>query len=269
MGCVVLKLFWLAVTHFDTGGGVLGYDAAARLEAAIDHINDHHGDAEFGVITGDLVERGSAEQYVALKSRLDRLRCRTLLIPGNHDDRASLKATFEMPSGCMDGFVQYAVRTGEGSLVFLDTLKAGESSGAFCAARAKWLSAMLDSLADVPAFLFMHHPPMRLGLPMQDSERLEDGESFLELLSGRRNVRHLFIGHVHRPVCGTVSGVPFATMRSALYQAPPPRPDWDWDGFAPAPEAPNLGVVTIKDGDVTLQYIPFCGHEAGPPRRRA
>ncbi|MGI9369059.1 MAG: phosphodiesterase, partial [Ruegeria sp.] len=69
----------------------------------------------------------------------------------------------------------------------------------------------------------------------------------------------------HRPISGTVTGIPFSTMRSVLYQAPPPRPEWNWDTFRPSQEAPNLGVVTIADTGVNLQFDQFCGFEVGGP----
>ncbi len=50
-------------------------------------------------------------------------------------------------------------------------------------------------------------------------------------------------------------------MRSVLYQAPAPRPEWDWESFHPSEEAPNIGVMTISNADVNLQYEQFCRFE--------
>ena len=264
----MLKIIWMSDLHFTAQGEVQGHDPRKRLSAAIAHINEHHGSSDFCVLSGDLVNRGTEEDYSALKAELDEMQIPYLPLVGNHDDRAQLKSVFSLPQNCMledcmEDFVQYALSTAEGLILCLDSQNAGSDAGEFCEARAQWLRAKLKAAGDTPVFLFMHHPPMTLGLPMQDTENMKDGAAFLDLIAGYRNVRHLFIGHVHRPICGTVRGIPFATMRSVLYQAPAPQPEWDWAGFAPGREAPNFGVLTINNADVNLQYTQFCDYELG------
>lgn len=259
----MLKAIWMSDLHFTAQGDVSDYDPRARLSAAITHVNAHHSDSDFCIISGDLVDRGSPEDYQALKTHLDTLACPYYPMVGNHDNRALVKSGFQLPDDCMNDFAQYTVATSEGLMVCLDTHKIGSNAGEFCPIRTKWLKSILDASKDTPVFLFMHHPPMPLGLPMQDADRMEAGSAFLDLIENHPNIRHMFIGHVHRPICGTVRGIPYATMRSVLYQAPAPQPDWDWGRFAPAQEAPNLGILTIDKSDVCLKYTQFCGYEVG------
>ena len=148
-------------------------------------------------------------------------------------------------------------------ILCLDTQKIGSDAGEFCEERYTWLEHELREAGSTPVYIFMHHPPMSLGLPMQDTENMENGDVFIEKLKQFECVKHLFIGHVHRPITGTVKGIPFATMRSILYQAPPPKPEWDWKTFKPSVEAPNLGILTIDAADVNLQYIQFCKYGHG------
>ncbi|MGR3761823.1 metallophosphoesterase [Roseobacteraceae bacterium NS-SX3] len=259
----MLKFIWMSDLHFASGGDVLGHDPRVRLDAAITHINRHHADAAFCVISGDMVETAAAAEYAALAERLRALAIPCFPMVGNHDDRVLLRESFPLPAGCMDDFVQYTVETSSALIVNLDTQKTGSGGGEFCPERARWLAGVLDAAGDTPVLLFLHHPPMPLGLPMQDSERMEGGARFLDLLEGRRNVKHLCIGHVHRPITGAVRGIPFATMRSVLYQAPAPQPEWDWESFCPSAEAPELGVVSVGGEGVTIQYHQFCAYEAG------
>ena len=119
------------------------------------------------------------------------------------------------------------------------------------------------NLSDKPTYIFMHHPPMALHLPKQDEIKLTDDTAFLDLINERNAVKHLFIGHVHRPTCGTIKGIPFATLGSISFQAPAPEPAWDWDSFIAAQEAPHYGVIYIEEGDVTLQYTQFCAYDVG------
>lgn len=258
-----MNVIWLSDPHFTHEGDVLGHDPRVRLRAAIDHINAHHADAQFCVISGDMVNRGTQDDYTALRTQLDGLSIPLLPMAGNHDDRALLRQFLPLPDTCMPHFVQYQVSTSEGLIVCLDTQKEGSDAGEFCRERRAWLTDVLEKAEGVPVYLFMHHPPHSLGLPIQDTGKMEDGAAFLDLVSKYECVKHMFIGHIHRPITGTVRGVPFATMRSVLYQAPAPRPDWDWETFSPGEEAPNLGVLTISGTSVTLQYEQFCAYQRG------
>ncbi len=258
-----MKLIWLSDPHFVAEGDVLGHDPRVRLQAATGFINQNHADSSFCVISGDMVNRGTVADYDGLAGLLADLKIPVLPMVGNHDDRALFRAALPLPENCMTNFIQYAVPTPEGLIICLDTHKVGSDAGAFCAERLSWLDTVLADAGDTPAYIFMHHPPMKLGLPMQDTENLLDGEAFLDLVARHANVKYLFIGHVHRPITGTVRGIPFATMRSVLYQAPAPVPAWDWDSFAPGQEAPNLGVLTLDALGVNLQYVQFCDYSEG------
>ena len=249
--------------HFDHESSLLGHDTRVRLQAAIEHINQHHDDCQYCIISGDLVNQGSLTTYAALSELLNTLKIPLLPMVGNHDNRQHVRSQFALPDNCMNNFVQYSVPIENGLIVCLDTLKSGADSGELCRERSEWLEHVLKSAGNTPVFLFMHHPPMALGLPMQDSDNLEQGDQFLDLLAHHNNVKHLFIGHVHRRITGTIRGIPFATMSSVLFQAPAPRPHWSWDSFKPASEAPNIGAISIRNADVNLQYLQFCPYETG------
>lgn len=259
----LLKLVWMSDPHFSGDGDVLGHDPRARLSLAVDHVNSHHGDAEFCVISGDMVNRASKTDYQTLRDHLDRLTVPVMPMVGNHDDRDLFRAMLPLPASCMSDFVQYSIPADDYLILCLDTLKPGVAAGQFCEGRVAWLRNELENAGGRSVILFMHHPPLPLGLPMQDADMMEDGARFLDLVSGYDCVTYLFIGHVHRPISGTVRGLPFSTMRSVLFQAPPPRPEWNWDSFEPAAEAPGLGIVTMQAGSVILQYEQFCPYEYG------
>ena len=253
----MVQIIWMSDLHFAAHGNVAGYDPRRRVEAAVDHINRHYGDADLCVISGDLVNDATPEQYLALGEVLDGLAVPYVPMVGNHDAREALAVGLQLPSERMGGFIQFAVPLAKVRLLCLDTLKPGSAAGEICAKRLAWIKTQLRTHPDDPTLLFLHHPPMALGLPMQDIDRLENGEALLDLVAGSSNVRFIGAGHVHRPVCGSVRGIAFATMRSVLMQAPPPRPCWDWGNFVPADEAPAIGVIDVTGDDVTLQYVEF------------
>ncbi len=256
-----MKLVWMSDLHFVAGKElVIGHDPRQRLEAAIKRINDHHSDADYCVISGDLVNRGTKSDYEELRLLLDQLMIPYLPMAGNHDNRSLLKSVLPIPEG-MREFVQYSVDSDQGLILCLDSQKEGQDCGEFCRERSAWLEQELERASGKPALVFIHHPPVALGLPMQDQDRMEDGEAFLELLNKYSNVAHLFIGHVHRPIAGQMAGISFTTMRSVLYQAPAPVPVWDWGSFRPGQEAPAIGVVTADENSVIVQFEQFADFE--------
>ncbi|OED48752.1 3',5'-cyclic-nucleotide phosphodiesterase [Rhodobacteraceae bacterium (ex Bugula neritina AB1)] len=260
-----MKLIWLSDLHFEAAGAVLGHDPRLRLQAAVDYVVAHHSDAVACLITGDLVETGTVSNYKALKGFLNGLPMPVLPMPGNHDDRDALRDVLPLPDDAMPGFVQYQSDFEDLAVLCLDTLIPGRDAGFLCPDRLNWLKAKLDALERRPAIVAMHHPPMPLGLPMLDPDNLQNCSELLALLSDYSNILHLLAGHVHRPCSGTAFGIPFTTAKSVLYQAPPAIPEWDWNSFQPAAEAPALTVLEYDDTGLTLQQCQFCDYAHGAP----
>ena len=257
------KIIWMSDPHFQNEGTIDGLDPRARLSAAIEHANMHHGDADFVILSGDLVGDDIEGDYTALAGHLAKSELRIYPMMGNNDDRDGLRSRLSLPADTMPDFIQFALETVDGLVVCLDTHKVGSHAGQFCDARRDWLDEVLSKNGGRDAYIFMHHPPMALGLPKQDEIMLEDGDSFLEMMCRHTNVKHLFMGHVHRSTCGTIRGVPFATLGALSFQAPAPRPAWDWEGFIAPKEAPQYGVLEISNGNTTLQYTQFCDFALG------
>ncbi len=255
------KIIWMTDPHFQNEGLIGDLNPRTRLKVAIDHMNTHHADADFMVLTGDLVGDDIDGDYALLATYLGQSTIPVYPLVGNNDDRTGFRAHLSLPDGTMDDFIQYSIDTGEAKFLCLDTHMIGSHTGQFCAARQAWLTDKLSS--NEPTYIFMHHPPMDLNLPPQDTIKLQDGDAFLDIIREHGNVQHLFIGHVHRPTCGTINGIPFATLGALSFQAPAPRPAWDWDSFVPAHEAPHYGVLYVKNGNTTLQHTQFCAYDVG------
>ena len=253
----MLNSIWMTDLHFLAQGLVHGIDPRKNLSTAITHINKHYADHEFCIISGDLVNQETAADYNALKSHLDGLGIAYFPMIGNHDERDLIRAILPLPENCMANFIQYSIETDEGLMLCLDTHKNGEVAGELCGERLEWLKTTLEAAKDAPIFIYLHHPPTDLGLPMLDEIKMQNGDEFLELIHAYNNVKYLFIGHVHRPISGTMRGIPFSTMKAISFQAPSPVPDWTWDDFSAAKEAPAFGVVSIKNADVIIKYTQY------------
>lgn len=257
------KIIWISDLHFAQDGEIFGHDPRARLDAATSYICRWHSDADVCVISGDLVDDPSVAVYAELKERLHGLGLPYLPMVGNHDDRELMRAAMPLPDQVSNDFVQYAVPVGGALILCLDTVDPGEDAGAYCSTRQAWLRKALEAAGDVPVLVFAHHPPMPLGLPQMDDIKPADGAALLDILAEFRCVKHCFFGHVHRPIGGSVRGIPFAIIRSVLHQLRTPQPPWTWDTYVPPSEAPAIGVLSVMGGDVIVHYEDFCDADLG------
>jgi 3',5'-cyclic AMP phosphodiesterase CpdA len=66
--------------------------------------------------------------------------------------------------------------------------------------------------------LFLHHPPLPVGIPFMDSIALRNPDALWETLAPHRaRVRHIFHGHLHRPIAGSWRGVPLSSLRGTAF----------------------------------------------------
>ncbi len=214
-----MKLIQISDLHIiEPGEKIYGLDPLQRLNTCIADININHSDAECCVITGDLTDRGEIDAYQALREVLAQLRIPFYLLLGNHDDRRRFLEVFPESEQDGSGFVQYTRRTAVGDFFFLDTLDQGKSGGLYCESRREWLRQRLQESDGRSVYLFMHHPPFDIGIRGLDAIRLMEPESFAELIADYSNIKHLFFGHVHRPVSGSWRGIPFSAIVSTNHQ---------------------------------------------------
>jgi len=86
----MLKMIHLTDTHLvEKGTRLYGLDPYERLKLAIKDINGSHKDADCAVITGDLTNWGTPEEYKDLAEILSHLQLPLHLLLGNHDNRGN------------------------------------------------------------------------------------------------------------------------------------------------------------------------------------
>ncbi|QYA03765.1 phosphodiesterase [Rhizobium sp. B21/90] len=208
------------------GETIIGLDPYQRLSRGIDHVNLHHRDAEFAVMTGDLSHRGSRQSYARLRELLDTLEIPVHLLVGNHDNRENFIAAYPESPRDEHGFIQQRIETENGVMLLLDTLcgppyvSPDVHAGVLCDNRLAWLKQNLTRAGDRPVYIFMHHPPLDTGFPGMDKIKLRNGEEFYDILAEYGNVRHIFAGHVHRTIGGSHRGIPFSVFKSPVHQQP-------------------------------------------------
>ena len=203
-----MRFIHLTDMHITAGDQPLyGLSPHGRLRSAIACINEDFADVSFVMMTGDLVNRGTLAEYEALRPILEELNAPHYLLLGNHDRRAAFRKIFGEAPVDNNGFVQYAFTVEDNRFIVMDTLDEGKVGGLLCEQRLDWLARELASLNGQDAYLFIHHPPLRL----------EGGEALADMIDGGR-VKHLFFGHVHRPLHGSWRGIPISSQHSTLHQ---------------------------------------------------
>jgi Icc protein len=243
-------------------------DTAPFLQQAVDSILRLPQQPDAVVITGDLTDFGRAAEYAHLRGLLARLDMPVYLMPGNHDDRDQLRASFAdhaylgtyMGKG---GFVQFSVAVGGLQLVALDTVVPGASHGSLCAERLQWLADTLDTHRDRPVVIAMHHPPFATLIGHMDDIGLLQGAAGLEALVAQHpNVERIICGHLHRSIQVRFGGSIAMTVPSPAHQvcldlAPDAASAWTL-------EPPCFAIHALGDGGQLISHLTASGQFAGP-----
>lgn len=208
-----MKLLHLTDIHLtNPGATIAGRDPNRNFARALDHAMALHSDAAALFITGDLSDWGDGDDYLRLRSEIARLPMPVHLCIGNHDHRPTFLRHFPERQGD-GGFVQDVVELPLGHAILLDTWQEGSHAGHFCESRAAWVEARLAALPG-PVWLFMHHNPVATGIAPLDSIMLHDADRFAAAIRPHRDkVAHIFHGHCHLPLSGSIMGIPFSAPR--------------------------------------------------------
>jgi 3',5'-cyclic-AMP phosphodiesterase len=192
--------------------GSLAYgrvDTAAALERCVAALNEFTPKPGLVVISGDLADTPTSEEYEHLKRLLQPLKLPFVSIPGNHDSRELMRAAFPRAAYAVSsGPLNQQVEAGGLDLLLLDSSVHGKPHGELDVATLQWLDATLAAAPNRPALLFLHHPPFKAGIWHMDRQNLLNAGELAPIV--RRHPRVLLIatGHVHRATLTMFAGVP-------------------------------------------------------------
>jgi 3',5'-cyclic-AMP phosphodiesterase len=191
---------------------VLAYgrvDTAKALERCVAALNEFDPAPDFVVISGDLADTPTADEYQHLKQLLAPLKLSFAGIPGNHDARELMRAAFPSAAYAFAaGALNQKIEVGELDLILLDSSVPGKPHGTLDAATLQWLEQTLASSADRPALLFLHHPPFKAGIWHMDRQNLLNADRLAAILKRHPRACLIASGHVHRAVLTTFAGIP-------------------------------------------------------------
>ncbi len=260
-----MLLAHISDTHVSTrpdGGDAIQrcYEAVARLEAL-------NPPPDAVVITGDLADNGTPEEYRIVGELLSRLPVPVHLLSGNHDDTANLVLSlgehgFVGPSASTNGGCYYRADYPDLVLLCLDTSVPGEPYGCLGPEQLSWLDAELGRVDERCAFVALHHPPIRTGIGVMDGIMLRDADALAEVLNAHRPVLRVLAGHVHRAITGSFAGST-VTIAPSTYRQVQLDLDPDASTGAFVAEPPGILLHQVSGTDVVTHVLPV-RHTSAP-----
>lgn len=250
-----MKLLQFTDIHLTTPGeSIGGRDPNENFSKGLAHALSHHPDADALVVTGDLSDWGDKQDYERLKAVLGDVALPVHLCIGNHDEREAFLSVFPDKAD-ENGFVQAWFDLPIGTGLLLDTWGPNSHAGYYCEKRCRWLDDQLSQLEE-PVFLFMHHNPVPIGIEPMDKIMLQDAQAFAAIVSKHASkIRHIFHGHCHLPLSGSLHGVPFSAPRGTNHAG--------WADFGntsklSASDLPeSYAVILADDASVMIHMIEY------------
>lgn len=196
-----------------------GVDSFANLQRALALVGTLDPRPAGIVVSGDLVEHGTREEYGRLRDALADAGLPVWLMTGNHDRRDGLLEVFpELRAHHGTWGLQYAIDAGPLRMLLLDSLVEGKSGGLLDDARLAWLDARLGAAPERATMVFVHHPPVATGLAHIDSSMLANGDALAEVIGRHRQVVRVASGHIHRALACEFGGTTLTVCPSTAHQ---------------------------------------------------
>jgi 3',5'-cyclic AMP phosphodiesterase CpdA len=222
-------------------------DTASFLRDAIDTTNALDPAPDLVVISGDLVDDGRPAQYDHLAEMVRRIDAPVLLMPGNHDSPATLRATIpaadRLPEHAVehDGPFLDVVIDGPVRVIALDSSRGPDPSGRLEPSQLSWLDEQLGAEPDRPTVVLLHHPPFATGIVHMDQMALDATSSagLAEVIGRHPHVERICCGHLHRTISRRFAGTIAATAPSVAHSVA-----WDLTG-QPAAASLEPPAITV------------------------
>jgi Icc protein len=251
--------------------GALAYgrvDTARALARCVAALNEFKPRPDLVVISGDLADTPTAEEYEHVKRLLAQLELPFVGIPGNHDSRELMRAAFpEQPYAAPSGPLNQTRGVAGLEVILLDSSVPGKPHGELDAPTLRWLDATLKLSPQRPALLFLHHPPFQTGIWHMDRQNLLNAGELAAVISQHPRVKLVAAGHVHRAVLTT-----FANVAATICPAPNHAVDLDLGerrepSFKVEPPAFHLHAWFAGDGfgHVVTHCVPIGGFDGPHP----
>ncbi len=249
--------------------GMLAYgkvDTAAALSRCIEMLNGFWPRLDLVVISGDLADTPTDQEYAYLNELLSQLEIPFAAVPGNHDDRTLMRIGLPNQNFSNTTDALNSVHpVGEIDVLLADSSVRSRPHGWLDEGTLAWLDSTVRASESRPALLFLHHPPFLTGIGHMDVQNLKNADALAAILHRNPRIRLIASGHVHRAVLTT-----FADRQASICPAPNHAVALDLDARIPPsfviePPAFHLHVWTpgAAFGDIVTHTVPI-GRYCGP-----
>jgi 3',5'-cyclic-AMP phosphodiesterase len=234
------------------GADWFGIDPVARLRAAVAAVRELPDPPNAVLISGDLTDDADPAAYEAVREALAPLRAPLFPLPGNHDERAPLRAAFGL-AGAGAERIDYSAELGPLRLVVLDSTVPGRVEGGIDAAALAWLDTELAAAPQMPTVLATHHPPLATGIPAWDGINLTAAErlALAAVVSRHPQLLAILGGHLHASAASALGGVPVLAVPSTYL---PIAPEFGLEQVPSSEPGPGgFAVHVFRDGELASQ----------------
>ncbi len=173
-----------------------GISPDRHLKNVLEAILTNHTSLDGLLISGDLADDGHPWAYRRLDEALANFSLPIFVLPGNHDDFASMRSILTQekyhfgPLASLDHWY----------LVLLDSTLDDESHGHLSSTKIERLQKALQQSHPHPTLVALHHSPITIGTPWMDHIGLRQPEPFQNLLRHHPHVQAVLFGHAHQAV---------------------------------------------------------------------
>lgn len=186
------------------------------LEYCLKEAFETYPDLDCLLISGDLTEDGTAEDYAELRSFIEeKSKGRPVIVTlGNHDNKASFCRGWLGKEESLD-FYNHTEVIGDTVIVSWDNSCQGNPDGVITDGQIEWLENTFEKYKDMHIVLMTHHHFMthQASVPA-----VECGDYFPELLK-RYQIDCLLCGHTHHKFAYFYGDVPYYTVDGMSFYA--------------------------------------------------
>ena len=191
---------------------LLGVDTADTLRAVLAQAFAE-ATPDLLVASGDLAHDPEPESYRRFLALLGEFhQGATVCLPGNHDRLEPLARILRSPEG---------MRLGDWEVLGFDSHADDRPEAEFSAADRAALETRMRASTASYLLLVCHHPPLDVGCPWLDKDRIQSGGELLDWLAGDTRVRAMAFGHVHQVVESRHGDIVLLGSPSSCFQFAP------------------------------------------------
>jgi 3',5'-cyclic AMP phosphodiesterase CpdA len=175
-------------------------DSNAMFLTALQHLAALDPQPDLVLLTGDLVDTGTAAEYALAAEMIAQIRQPVLMIPGNHDERERFRHCFGHNAYMASaGPLHFAVGDrGALRILGLDITVPGAHHGDMDDAACLWLTQRLAEEPERPTIIMMHQPPFESGIGFIDAYGCRQGARLADIVARHPAVERILCGHIHR-----------------------------------------------------------------------